>query len=283
MAVPVAFNDIGKSAKDLLTKDYPVGGVKLEIKTTTSDGVTFKVNGQRDLRSGLVLGDIEAKYADKATGIAITKAWTTANHVNSKIELDNNLAKGLKVELLTSLLPSIKDKAFKVNATYKQPHCHTVATMDVLKSHLHIASVTGQNGFALGGEMAINTRDGKVQRYSSAFGYNTREYSVAIHATNNLQSYVASYYHRINPELEASGKAMWDAQGSNVVVLEVGCKYQLDKSAFIKGRISNAGMLGIAYHQAVRPGIKLNMGASVDTTRLNENAHKLGIAIIMGN
>lgn len=39
---------------------------------------------------------------------------------------------------------------------------------------------------------------------------------------------------------------MWDAQGSNVVVLEVGCKYQLDKSAFIKGRISNAGMLGIA-------------------------------------
>lgn len=110
--------------------------------------------------------------------------------------------------------------------------------------------------------MAINTRDGKVctsqigriqahgyyqvQRYSSAFGYNTREYSVAVHATNNLQSYVTSYYHRINPELEASGKAMWDAQGSNVVVLEVGCKYQLDKSAFIKGRISNAGMLGIA-------------------------------------
>lgn len=57
---------------------------------------TFKVNGQRDLRSGLVLGDIEAKYADKATGIAITKAWTTANHVNSKIELDNNLASEYK-------------------------------------------------------------------------------------------------------------------------------------------------------------------------------------------
>ena len=43
---------------------------------------------------------------------------------------------GLKVELLTSLLPSIKDKAFKVNATYKQPHCHTVATMDVLKVYV---------------------------------------------------------------------------------------------------------------------------------------------------
>jgi hypothetical protein len=35
----VAFNDIGKSAKDLLSKDYPVGGVKLEVKTTAPNGV----------------------------------------------------------------------------------------------------------------------------------------------------------------------------------------------------------------------------------------------------
>ena len=34
----VAFNDIGKPAKDLLTKDYPVGGVKLEVKTTAPNG-----------------------------------------------------------------------------------------------------------------------------------------------------------------------------------------------------------------------------------------------------
>jgi voltage-dependent anion channel protein 2 len=39
MAVPVPFNDIGKSSKDLLTKDFPVGAVKLEVKTTAADGV----------------------------------------------------------------------------------------------------------------------------------------------------------------------------------------------------------------------------------------------------
>ena len=37
--ISVAFNDIGKSAKDLLSKDYPVGGVKLEVKTTAPNGV----------------------------------------------------------------------------------------------------------------------------------------------------------------------------------------------------------------------------------------------------
>lgn len=38
----VAYNDIGKPAKDLLTKDYPVGGVKLEVKTTAPNGVVSK-------------------------------------------------------------------------------------------------------------------------------------------------------------------------------------------------------------------------------------------------
>lgn len=35
----VAFNDIGKPAKDLLSKDYPFGSVKVEVKTTAPNGV----------------------------------------------------------------------------------------------------------------------------------------------------------------------------------------------------------------------------------------------------
>lgn len=35
----VAFNDIGKQAKDLLSKDYPFGSVKVEVKTTAPNGV----------------------------------------------------------------------------------------------------------------------------------------------------------------------------------------------------------------------------------------------------
>lgn len=45
---------------------------------------------------------------------------------------------GLKVEVITSLLPSINEKGAKVNATYKQPNVHTVATLDVFKvAHLN--------------------------------------------------------------------------------------------------------------------------------------------------
>ncbi|KAI9312732.1 eukaryotic porin/Tom40 [Dichotomocladium elegans] len=283
MSVPVAFNDIGKPAKDLLSKDYPVGGVKLEVKTTAPNGVTFKVNGQRDNKTGIIVGDLETKYADKPKGITFTEAWTTSNHLNGKIELENNLAKGLKVELLTSLLPSVNEKGAKINATYKQPNVHTVATLDVFKTNFTVNSVVGRQGFLAGGEVSYNVLDGKISRYNAAFGYSAGEYAVAVHATNNLSTYSASYYHRVNSDLEASGKASLDANGSSAVALEVGAKLKLDASAFVKGKISNSGVLGVAYTQALRPGVKVNLGASIDTSRLNENAHKLGLSITLEN
>ncbi|KAI8072565.1 eukaryotic porin/Tom40 [Gongronella butleri] len=284
MSVPVAFNDIGKAAKDLLAKDYPVGGVKLEVKTTAPNGVTFKVNGQRDNKSGVIVGDLETKYANKANGIAFTENWTTANQLNGKVELENNLAKGLKLELLTSLLPSSNEKGAKINATYKKPNVHTVATLDVFKTNFSVNSVVGQEGFLLGGEVAYNVLDGKISRYSAAAGYTTAEYAVAVHATNNLTNFAASYYHRVNSDLEASGKAAWDSKNaSNAVALEVGAKLKLDSSAFVKGKIANSGVLGVAYTQALRPGVKVNLGAAIDTTRLGENAHKIGLSFTLEN
>lgn len=125
------------------------------------------MNGHRDNKTGIIIGDLETKYADKVNGISFTEAWTTSNHLNGKIELENNLAskylcvcvcvcvyfrsilnhlilitidtffflsvEGLKLELLTSLLPSANEKTAKVNATYKKPNVHTVATLDVFK------------------------------------------------------------------------------------------------------------------------------------------------------
>lgn len=53
---------------------------------------TFKVNGHRDNKTGIIVGDLETKYSEKSKGVSFTEAWTTSNHLNGKIELDNNLA-----------------------------------------------------------------------------------------------------------------------------------------------------------------------------------------------
>jgi voltage-dependent anion channel protein 2 len=118
-----------------LSKDFPIHGTALEVKTKTPSGVTFKVAGNRDAKAA-INGDIETKYTDKAHGLTFTQAWTTANVLRTQVEIENQIAKGLKLDLATALLPEKGQKSALLNATYKQPGLHTRAFLDVFKASL---------------------------------------------------------------------------------------------------------------------------------------------------
>ena len=64
--------DLGKSAGDLLQKDYPIQGTSLEVKTLTPSNVAFKVAGVRT-EDAQISGDIEGKYVDFKNGLAVTQ------------------------------------------------------------------------------------------------------------------------------------------------------------------------------------------------------------------
>ena len=137
-------------------KDFPIHGTSLEVKTKTPSNVTFKVQpsylslrlkvrtekspcicvkvaGQRDSKTTHIAGDIEAKYLDPKNGLTFTQAWTTSNVLRTQVELDNQIAKGLKLDLTTSLLPDKGHKSALLNAVYKQPGLHSRAFLDVFK------------------------------------------------------------------------------------------------------------------------------------------------------
>ncbi|KAJ7731000.1 voltage-dependent ion-selective channel [Mycena maculata] len=289
--VPPSWKDLGKSSNDLLQKDYPFAGTALEIKTKTPSNVTFKVVGNRASNSSVILGDLEAKYNDKSHGLTLTNTWTTANVLKTQIEIDNQLAKGLKVDVNTSLAPS-KDaakgnKTAVLSAVYKQSGFHSRAFVDVLKGPTFTAdAVLGRDGFLVGGEAAYNVTDGKISRYALAAGFNAPEYAVTVHAHNDLKSFSASYYHRVSADVEAGAKAVYDPKLTNGgVAIEVGTKTYLDSAAFVKAKINNAGVLALGYTQSLRPGLRASFGMALDTQKLNEvdptgPVHKIGMSFV---
>ncbi|TFL02735.1 eukaryotic porin/Tom40 [Pterulicium gracile] len=281
--VPPSWKDLGKSSNDLLGKDYYFSGQSLEVKTNTPSGVAFKVAGTKDSKSQAIFGDIEAKYSDRKNGLTFTQAWTTSNVLRSVVELENQIAKGLKLDLNTSLNPEKNDKSGVVTAIYKQSGLHGRAVLDLLKGPTFTAdTVLGRDGLLLGAEAAYNVTAGKVTRYAAAVGYNAPEYAVTIHGINNLNTFTASYYHRINTDVEAGAKAIYDTKATQGgVALEVGGKAYLDKTAFVKGKINHAGVIALGYTQALRPGVKASFGIALDTVKLSEEApagpvHKVG-------
>ncbi|KAI0074114.1 hypothetical protein K474DRAFT_1602060 [Panus rudis PR-1116 ss-1] len=270
--VPPSWKDLGKSSNDLLGKDFPIHGTTLEVKTATPSNVAFKVFGSQDPKANLINGDIEAKYTDKAHGLVFTQGWTTANVLRTQVEAENHLAKGLKFDLQASLLPDVGKKTALFTTTYKQPGLHTRAFLDLFKGPtVTTDTVIGRDGFLLGAEASYNVTEGKVTRYATAVGFSAPDYAVTLHGLGNLSTFAASYYHRVNPDVEAGAKAIYDTKATTQgVSLEVGAKVYTDSAAFVKAKINNAGILGLAYTQALRPGVKASFGVAIDTKKLNE-------------
>ncbi|PKI84459.1 Mitochondrial porin [Malassezia vespertilionis] len=283
--VPPSWKDLGKAASDILGKDYPIHGSTLEVKTHTPSGVTFRVFGLHDNKSSAITGDLEASWFDRKKGISLTQAWSTANVLRNQIELQNHLAKGLKFELISTLVPEKQAKNALLATTYKAPGLHIRNFVDVFKGPLLTSdAVVGRDGLLLGAETAYDAREKKVARYNLALGFYAPDYAVALHALGNLTTYSASYYHRVNADVEASARATYDSKASSNVNLEVGTKTYLDNAAFVKAKVNNSGILALGYAQALRPGVKATFGLALDTLKLSSgsadaSAHKIGASL----
>ncbi|KAG5359952.1 Mitochondrial outer membrane protein porin [Yarrowia sp. C11] len=278
---PLAFSDIAKSSNDLLNKDYyHLARAALEIKTKAPNGVAFVAKGKSSQKDGSIAGNLEAKYADKANGVTVTQGWTTANILDSKIEIDEALAQGLKGELATSFVPSSGAKNAKLSLFFKQPSFQARAFFDLLKGPTVTSDATlGHDGFIAGAEVGYDVSDAKVTKYSAAVGYTAPVYSTSILATNSLSVFSAAYFHRVNPVTEVGAKATWDSKAAAAPVgLEIGAKHILDANSFAKAKINNQGIAALAYSVGLKPGVRVGVGASIDTQRLEQSAHNLGVS-----
>ncbi|QPG74290.1 hypothetical protein FOA43_001615 [Brettanomyces nanus] len=279
---PPAFSDIAKPTNDVLNKEFfHFTPVALDLKTFAPNGVAFTTKGSVSPDSK-TSASLETKYADKGTGLSLTQGWTTANALNTKVELADALTPGLKAELVTSLVPGASRSA-KFNLYFAQPSLNARAFVDLLKGPVFSGDFTvGQDGFTVGGALSYDVKAAALTGYSTAVGYKASSYSLSLIAANSLSVFSAGYYHKVSPAIEVGAKGTYDskgASGANAVAIEVGTKYQLDDSAFLKAKIADSGILALSYQQLLRPGIKLGFGGAFDTLKLGESAHKLGLSL----
>ncbi|CAK7211380.1 Mitochondrial porin [Sporothrix curviconia] len=276
MSVP-NFADIAKAANDLLNKDfYHLSAGTLEVKSNTPNNVAFKVNGKNS-HEKTTQGTIEGKYTDKSLGLTVTQSWNTANALESKLELSDSLAKGLKAEGVFSFLPATQARGAKFNLHFKQSAFHGRAFFDLLKGPTaNVDAVIGHDGFLAGASAGYDVNKAAVTSYSAAVGYQAPTYSAAVTASDNLSIFAASYHHKVNSQVEAAAKATWNSKSGNAVGLEVATKYRLDPLSFVKAKINDRGVAAVAYNVLLREGVTFGIGASFDTQKLDQATHKVG-------
>jgi len=280
MSIP-AFSDISKAANDLLNKDfYHLSAGTLEVKSNTPNNVAFKVTGKSS-HDKATAGAIEGKYNDKPNGLTLTQSWNTASALETKIELADNLAKGLKLEGIFSLLPTTQARGAKFNLHFKQPGFHGRAFFDLLKGPTaSIDAIVGHEGFLAGASAGYDVQKAQITGYSAAVGFQAPTYTAAVTATDNLSVFAASYYHKVNSQVETGSKATWNSKSGNNVGLEVAVKYRLDPVSFAKAKINDRGVAAVAYNVLLREGVTFGVGASFDTQKLDQATHKVGTSFV---
>jgi len=275
---PLAFREVGRAINDLLGRDYPINGIRLETRSTTSTGVNFSVHGFRDNKSGAISGEMRTRYHDKVHGVIFSEGWSSNNVLSSTIELLSTVSPGLKLEISSSYNPTNGNKNARIAADYKKRNIFSRCNIDLFKGPtLNSDFCIHQDGILIGGEAAYNLRESKLTRYNIGIGYNTPEYSLALHAFEGFQTYAASYFHKVNPELEVGTKATWNKSSAGPVNIEFGSRYILNKDAFVKAKVDMNGRLGLGYTQKLNNGVRVTVGGSFDTQRLGENVHKVGM------
>ena len=171
----------------------------------------------------------------RRSGLTLTQSWNTVNALESKIEAADVLAKGVKAELVHVFLPTTSSRSAKLNLHFKQSAFHGRAFFDLLKGPTaNIDAVVGHDGFLAGASAGYDVQKAALTGYSAAVGYAAPSYSAAITATDNLSVFAASYYHKVNGQVEAGAKATWNSKSGNNVGLEVASKYRLDPLSFAK-------------------------------------------------
>jgi voltage-dependent anion channel protein 2 len=193
-------------------------------------------------------------------GITVTQGWTTAALLDTKVEFASLMSQPVKAEFQNLFNPNAPSKAAqKLNLTFKQPNLHARAFLDHSAAgniNALIDATVGHEGFVAGAEAGYDVSKAAITRYSAGLGYQAPTFTASLIAMQNLSVLAASYYQKVNSNVEAGAKATYDLQGGKSVGLEVASKYKLDPLSFAKVRLlfdSSISMTFANHHVHYRP------------------------------
>ncbi|KAK7202810.1 eukaryotic porin/Tom40 [Myxozyma melibiosi] len=275
----MSYSSIPKQTNDLINGGfYHSAPVALSVKSKVPNGVVLSANGKSS-PSGAISGGFEASFPDKVSGVTLTQGWTADNKLTTKFALPS-FAPGLKTELATTFVPSAGSRGANVTFNYSHGPFTSKIFADLLKGPTFKSDFAfAKSGATIGGEVEYDIPAGAVKGYAAAVGYAGPGYSVFASATSKLSVFSAGYYTKASDDVQVATKATWNSkEPAQAVDFEIASQYKIGPTSFSKAKISNKGILTLAYTNTLQDGVKLGFGVSVDTQKLNNPVHKAGLS-----
>lgn len=275
---PPLFADLGKEARDIFSKGFGFGSVKLDIATKAANGVEFN-SGVSSNDAGKVSGSLETTYKNSDYGLTFKEKWNSDNILTAEMTIEDQIASGLKLTFDTMFAPNTSKKVAKIKTAYKQDNFSgtTDIDFDFTGPTLYSSAVVGYKGWLLGGYAAYDTSKSRLVNSKLGIAYKTDDFVLHSSASDNVD-FSGSYYQKVSDKVECAASLGWTA-GTAATKFAIGGKYVLDSDSSVKMRVGNDSQVGFGYTQQLRDGVKLTLSALIDAKNLNQAGHKLGLGL----
>jgi len=277
---PPKFADLGKDAKDLLSKNYHIGICKVEGKSKAANGKTeFVTDLTHNPTKGSVDASLETKWKvtnDLFKGLSFSEKFNTNdNSIFSKLSYD--AIKNLTLDAEANFKPNTGEKTAKVKVAHQSEHLHANGDVDLdfAGPTLNACAVFGYQNLLAGYQASYDTANSKLTANNVALGYKGADFTLHA-AVIDATKFTGSAYHKISGDLSAAVQMNW-AYGSDTTGFALGLKKQIDADTFVKAKVDNLLKVGLSYAQNLREGVQVTLSGLVDGK--DSTNHKIGVHV----
>ncbi|XP_015873312.3 mitochondrial outer membrane protein porin 4 [Ziziphus jujuba] len=268
---PAPFLDIGKKAKDLLTKDYNFDQ-KFTLSVVGSTGLGLTATGLK--KDEIFLGDVNTVYKNEK--VTVDVKVDTYSNVSTKVTVSDILPS-------TKAAVSFKipdNKSGKLDVQYIHPHAAIDSSIGLNPSPvLELSAAIGSKDLSLGGEVGFDTASSSFIKYNAGISLNKPDYSAALLLTEKGQALKASYIHQVD-SFNTVAAELTHRFTNNENNFTIGSSHVVDPLTVVKSRFSDNGKYALLYQREWRPKSLITFAAEYDSKAIN-TAPKLGLALAL--
>ncbi|KAF5736223.1 mitochondrial outer membrane protein porin 2-like [Tripterygium wilfordii] len=270
---PGLFSDIGKKAKDLLSKDYG-SDQKFTVSTYSDSGLALTSTALS--KGALSSGDVAAQYKYKTSVFDV------------KVDSESRISTTLT---FTDLLPSTKTIASfklpdynsgKLEVQYFHDHATFTTAVGLNQSPvIDVTATIGTPGIAFGGEAGYDTPSGAFTKYTAGISVTKPDWSFSIILGDKGDTIRSSYVHHLDQlKKTAAVGELARRFSTNENTFTVGGSYVVDPLTVVKAKLNNNGKLGAVLQHEVIPKSIVTISGEFDTKALDKNP-RFGLALAL--
>ncbi|WCJ31406.1 Mitochondrial outer membrane protein porin 2 [Euphorbia peplus] len=270
---PALFSEIGKKAKDLLTKDY-CSDQKFSFYTYSDAGVGLTSTATKN--GGLSTGEVAALYKYRNASFDV------------KVDTQSNISATVT---FNEILPSTKAIAsFKLpnyesgKLEFQHFHVHSTITASLALNKapaVDVSATIGTPSIAFGAEAGYDTTTGDFSKYTAGISVSKPDSYASILFGDKGDSIKVSYVHHLDQTKKSAAVAEISRKFStNENTFTVGGAYAVDYLTVVKAKLNNHGKLGALLQHEVIPKSMLTVSGEFDTKALDKHP-KFGFAFAL--